>query len=137
MRYFWSFFSGTLFAIGLGISGMLNPYKVMNFLDVFGNWDPSLIFVMAGGFLVFLLTFLISKKYLQRPLCADEYALPKKRRFDWKLVFGAFLFGTGWALAGICPGPAIANLATVSAPVLSFVAAMVAGLFTVRFFEKG
>ena len=106
---FMAFLSALLFAAGLALSGMTNPAKVINFLDVTGSWDPSLLYVMAGAVGVNLLLF---RFILRRPipLCETEWHLPRKRDIDTKLVGGAVLFGVGWGLAGVCPGPIFTTL---------------------------
>jgi uncharacterized membrane protein YedE/YeeE len=119
------FLSGLLFAVGLGVSGMTDPRKVLGFLDVFGRWDASLALVMAGAIAVHL-PFL---RFVQRtPILDDDgCAVPSGRLADPPLVVGSALFGVGWGLAGYCPGPALVSATTLSAPVLVFVASMVAG----------
>ncbi len=122
-----SFFAlGALFAIGLGISGMTQPTKVIGFLDVAGHWDPALMFVMGGAVVV---TFLGYRWVLRRPLplLAGRFDIPTRSDIDASLLGGAALFGIGWGLAGFCPGPAIVALAGGSLDVLMFVAAMFVG----------
>lgn len=124
-------FSGALFGVGLVVSGMANPEKVLGFLDVTGDWDPTLAFVMGGALLV---TFPAFRLILgrPRPVLADGFDLPKKAAVDARLVGGSALFGVGWGLSGFCPGPAVVALvpalASGIAPVLVFFAAMVAGM---------
>ena len=120
--------AGLLFGIGLILSGMGNPAKVQNFLDVFGHWDPSLAFVMAGAIAVAVLPFAWAKRHTRTPLGA-ELQLPQAKQIDRPLVLGAALFGVGWGLAGFCPGPALMNLSTGSTDVLIFVLAMLAGMW--------
>jgi hypothetical protein len=129
-----SFFSGLLFAIGLAISGMTNPDKVKGFLDIFGNWDYSLAFVMLGavGFNYFSFKYLKSKK----PICADEHFLPQKTKVDRGLVVGSALFGIGWGLIGICPGPAIVNIVTLNSSIIIFIVAMLSGMGVYKIFGK-
>ncbi len=120
-------FAGALFGLGLAVSGMINPQKVIGFLDFAGDWDPTLMLVMGGALLVTIPAFrLILKR--PRPLLADGFALPTKSALDVRLLGGATLFGVGWGLSGFCPGPAVAALATGLMPVFAFVAAMVAGM---------
>jgi hypothetical protein len=120
-------FAGALFGLGLAVSGMINPQKVIGFLDFAGDWDPTLMLVMGGALLVTIPAFrLILKR--PRPLLADGFALPTKSALDARLLGGATLFGVGWGLSGFCPGPAVAALATGLMPVFAFVAAMVAGM---------
>jgi uncharacterized membrane protein YedE/YeeE len=106
---------------------MVNPARVLDFLDFAGSWDPTLIFVMAGGLAVTTIGYkLIFRR--SSPVVDDKFHLPTQRQIDLPLVGGAALFGVGWGLAGICPGPAFADLATLEPKVLLFVAAMLAGM---------
>ena len=123
-----SFLSGTVFAIGLGISGMTRPIKVIGFLDFFGNWDASLAFVMIGAIAVYFVAYRWSRK-MASPLLAAEFSLPTRNDLDARLIIGAAIFGAGWGLGGFCPGPAITSLAAGAAPVAVFVAAMAAGIY--------
>lgn len=120
--------AGLLFGAGLALGGMTNPAKVVAFLDVSGRWDPSLAFVMGSALLVTFPVFAWVRR-AGRPLLAERFQLPTKRDLDPQLLAGAALFGIGWGIAGLCPGPAIANLAAGSPEVLLFVAAMVAGMW--------
>jgi uncharacterized membrane protein YedE/YeeE len=124
MAHLSAFGAGLLFGIGLWLSGMANPKKVLDFLDVTGNWDPSLLLVMGGAVAVTLLFFgkIIKKKGL-----AFE-----KTKVDLPLVLGAAVFGIGWGIGGYCPGPAVTALASLSTSVFVFVAAMIAGGFLAR-----
>ena len=120
-------FSGALFGVGLVVSGMADPRKVIGFLDFAGDWDPTLALVMGGALLVTLPAFrLILKR--PRPVLADGFSLPTKSAVDRRLVGGSVLFGIGWGLSGFCPGPAVAALSTGLTPVLAFVASMMAGM---------
>ncbi len=123
--------SGLLFALGLGLSGMTNPAKVLNFLDVFGAWDPSLAFVMAGAIAVYLPVYRLLKGR-SRPLLADRFHWPTKSDIDRDLVVGSILFGIGWGIAGLCPGPAVVSLATGEGPILAFGVAMLLGMLAQR-----
>jgi uncharacterized protein len=123
-----SFVSGIVFALGLGISGMTRPIKVIGFLDFFGSWDPSLAFVMIGAIGVYFLAYRWSLK-LTSPVLAAKFSLPTRSDLDWRLVTGAAIFGAGWGLGGFCPGPAIVSLASGAAPVMVFVAAMAFGIY--------
>jgi uncharacterized protein len=118
--------SGTLFGAGLTFSGMANPAKVLGFLDIAGAWDPTLAFVMAGALLVTAPAF---RWVLTRraPWFGSRFALPTKTDLEPRLVIGAALFGIGWGVAGLCPGPAITDLVAGHASIVFFVAAMIAG----------
>ncbi|MFQ4138223.1 DUF6691 family protein [Nodosilinea sp. PGN35] len=118
--------AGLLFGLGLGVSQMIDPQRVIGFLDLFGNWDPTLAFVMGGAVLVTLISF---RFILRRPhpVLNGKFYLPTRRDIDRPLVLGAALFGIGWGLGGYCPGPAIAALGLGSANPLLFVVAMIAG----------
>lgn len=125
------FFSGLLFAIGLGVAEMTRPEKVLGFLDVFGNWDPSLAFVMGGAIMVYTIALQIAKR-LQKPTFALTFRIPTRRDLDVPLLAGAATFGVGWGLAGFCPGPALVGAAATLTPALLFVPAMIAGVFLHR-----
>jgi uncharacterized membrane protein YedE/YeeE len=120
-------FAGTLFGLGLTISGMVNPAKIIGFLDFAGEWDPTLGFVMGGALLVAIPAF---RPILRRPrpVLSDEFDLPTKKDVDFRLLAGSAIFGIGWGLAGLCPGPAVTALVSGLAPVFAFVAAMVTGM---------
>jgi uncharacterized protein len=130
MSLVFSLLAGIIFGAGLTLSDMVNPARVLNFLDVTGSWDPTLIFVMAGGLAVTTLGY---KLIFQNssPLIDDRFHLPTQRQIDLPLVSGAALFGVGWGLAGICPGPALADLMTLEPKALIFVAAMLVGMIAV------
>jgi uncharacterized membrane protein YedE/YeeE len=136
LRTFVALFAGTLFGLGLAVSGMMNPRKVIGFLDVAGAWDPTLAFVMGGALLVTVPAFrLILGR--GRPILADGFSLPTSSALDARLLGGAALFGVGWGLSGFCPGPAVAALVTGLTPVFAFVAAMLAGMVLYAWlFEK-
>jgi len=123
-----AFAAGLLFALGLGIGGMTQPAKVIGFLDVAGDWDPSLAFVMGGALLVYAI---VARLALSRPapFLEAKFFVPTRRDIDRPLVVGATLFGAGWGLAGYCPGPALVSLASGRAPVLVFVVAMLLGMW--------
>lgn len=122
---------GLLFGAGLSVSGMINPAKVLNFLDVAGTWDASLVFVMAGAVAVTAAGYRIVFGR-DRPLFEGRFALPAAKDIDAKLLAGAAVFGVGWGLAGYCPGPALAGLAFGRTETMTFVAALVAGLIAGR-----
>ncbi len=127
LRMLVALFSGALFGLGLAVSGMVDPAKVIGFLDVAGDWDPTLAFVMGGALLVAIPAFrLILRR--PHPVLADDFALPTRKDVDARLLGGAALFGVGWGLAGFCPGPSVTALATGLTPVFAFVAAMIAGM---------
>lgn len=122
-----AFACGLLFALGLGVSGMTQPARVLAFLDVAGDWDPTLALVMGGAVLVGGLAFpLVLRR--RRPVLGDHFDLPARTAIDVPLLAGAALFGAGWGLSGYCPGPALVSLVTLSPAVLVFTAAMATGL---------
>ena len=119
--------AGTLFGAGLTFAGMTDPQRVRGFLDVFGQWDPTLAFVMGGAVLVMALAWRL-RRLMGHPLFAEKFVLPDRSDLDPPLIVGAALFGIGWGLAGLCPGPAIASLALAPAAAVPFVAAMLVGM---------
>ena len=126
-----AFLCGLIFGTGLVLSGMTDTAKVLGFLDVLaipkGGWDPTLAIVMAAALIVSIPGFALARRR-GRPVLADAAAWPSRTEIDRPLIAGAVLFGAGWGLVGLCPGPAITNLVTLSPPVLLFVAAMMAGM---------
>lgn len=121
------FVVGLVFGLGLVVSQMVNPAKVIGFLDLFGNWDPSLALVMGGALLVTAVGYrLVWRK--PRPVFEARFQVPAKREIDSRLAAGAVLFGIGWGLVGLCPGPAIAALTIGGAKALGFLAAMAVGM---------
>lgn len=118
--------AGALFGLGLAVSGMTDPDKVLNFLDLAGHWDPSLALVMAGALLVSVPGYAWVRRRAASA-CGDPLQLPTATRIDARLVGGSALFGIGWGIAGLCPGPALANLAHGAPEAFAFVAAMLAG----------
>ena len=132
MRAFASLVAGLLFGTGLILSGMTNPAKVQNFLDVAGAWDPSLALVMGGAVAVATVGFGLLRRAADAPLFAARFGWPTRTDLDAPLVAGAAIFGIGWGLGGLCPGPALAALPTGRAGVLAFVAAMLAGFVAAR-----
>jgi len=118
---------GFIFGLGLLISGMVDPAKVLGFLDIFGAWDPSLAVVMAAALVVSGIGYALARR-LGRPLLAPRSAWPDRTDIDGPLAIGSLLFGIGWGLVGLCPGPALTDLATLAPPVIAFVAAMGAGI---------
>jgi uncharacterized membrane protein YedE/YeeE len=130
-----AFIVGLIFGIGLIVAGMTNPAKVQGFLDLAGNWDPSLAFVMGGAILVGLLAFRFAGKR-ERSLLGEAMRLPTTTRIDRRLLLGSLAFGAGWGLGGFCPGPALASLATGSAKPLIFTGAMLAGMLAFEILER-
>lgn len=129
-------FSGILFGIGLALSQMTDPNKVLNFLDVAGNWDPSLIFVMLGALAVTFVSFRFILKR-QAPLLDRQFYLSAKKEIDKPLIFGAVIFGMGWGIAGYCPGPAVAGLGLGNPEALILIVTIYLGFIAHRFcFER-
>ena len=130
-----SLLSGIIFGVGLTISGMVNPQKVLGFLNIFDAWDPSLIFVMVGAIIIFApLHFIFKKK--SRPILAKIFISIQNKNIDKKLLIGSGLFGVGWGLAGLCPGPAIASISFLNPSSLIFVLFMFVGFFIANRIEK-
>lgn len=122
-----AFISGLVFGIGLLISGMANPAKVLGFLDVAGKWDPSLALVMLGAIIIGLPAFYLAKRK-KVAFCGEAINLPTANNIDKKLILGSFAFGIGWGLVGFCPGPALVALGTGSIKAIVFTLAMIAGM---------
>ena len=123
--------AGLLFGLGLIVSMMVNPAKVLAFLDIAGAWDPSLAFVMGGALTVTLVGYRLVLRR-PKPWLADSFALPTRRQIDRRLVAGAALFGIGWGMAGFCPGPAIVATVLLPETAIAFVAAMIVGMIAAR-----
>jgi len=121
-----AFVAGVLFAVGLAISGMTQPAKVIGFLDFFHDWDPSLVFVMGGAVVVYFIAFRFLRG--EAPLFASRFTLPTKTEIDRRLLIGSSLFGAGWGLSGYCPGPAITSIGSASSAAAVFCVAMVGGM---------
>jgi hypothetical protein len=121
--------SGLLFGLGLTLSQMINPSKVIGFLDIFGDWDPSLAFVMATAIPVTALGYAVARR-CRSPFCAAAFSPPTRANVDRRLAAGAVLFGVGWGLVGYCPGPALAALGLGNPAIVLFVGAMVIGMGT-------
>ncbi|MFN3362370.1 MAG: DUF6691 family protein [Allorhizobium sp.] len=119
--------SGAIFGIGLSLSGMLDPVRVRGFLDVAGDWDPSLAFVLGGAVAVAMAGMFVRSR-LRNPTFDDAFHLPATMPIDTRLILGSAIFGIGWGLAGLCPGPALAALSLGLAPVALFVVAMLVGM---------
>ena len=122
---------GSIFGAGLAVSGMFNPSKVVGFLDVFGDWDPSLAFVMGGGVMVNAIghRFVMKRK---APIQCATFSMPTSTKFDKPLVIGSIIFGVGWVLAGLCPGPVVASLLLNGQAILPFFGLMIVGLLVGR-----
>ncbi|MDB5944155.1 MAG: hypothetical protein JWQ13_3721 [Ramlibacter sp.] len=135
MYVFTSLLAGLVFGLGLIVSGMANPAKVLGFLDLAGRWDPSLGLVMAGAIGVGIISFAVAKRRMQSFLGA-EMKLPKARDVDRRLVGGGLLFGIGWGVAGFCPGPALVALGMGETKAIVFVVAMVAGMGIFELLER-
>jgi uncharacterized protein len=119
--------SGVLFGLGLTVSQMINPVKVIGFLDVFGDWDPSLAFVMATAIPVAAAGYAVARR-CRSPLCASAFTPPTQAKIDSRLTLGAVLFGVGWGLVGYCPGPALAGLGLGNPATMLFVFSMLVGM---------
>jgi len=129
------FIVGLLFGLGLILSGMTDPGKVLGFLDLFGAWDPSLAFVMGGAILVGLFAFSLAKKRATNFL-GTALHLPKSNQIDSRLVIGSLIFGAGWGLAGFCPGPGLVSMASGNFKGTVFVLAMIAGMIVFEVVER-
>ena len=133
-RYLPPLASGTLFGAGLALGGMTDPARVRGFLDIAGEWDPTLAFVMGGAVLVMAVVWRIQQG-MARPLFAPSFSLPDRSDLTGRLIGGSALFGIGWGVAGLCPGPAVAALVIQPVSAAIFVAAMLAGMLLVRLAE--
>lgn len=127
-----AFFAGLLFALGLALSGMTNPHKVQAFLDITGNWDPSLMFVMVGAISVYGIGYRLVRAKRGSPVLSREWHVPPRGEITPALIAGALIFGMGWGLAGYCPGPALVSVGALKSSALIFVAAMLAGMLAFR-----
>ena len=121
-------FCGTIFGIGLVISQMINPAKVLGFLNVFGEWDPSLALVMVGALIISSPLFHLFKNK-EKPIFSTSFSISENKEIDKRLIFGSILFGAGWGLAGLCPGPAISSIALLNISSGTFVFSMFIGFF--------
>lgn len=135
MRKLTALIAGLLFGLGLYLSGMTNPAKVLAFLDIAGNWDPSLALVMAGALVPSSVAFFVAKRR-RTSLLGAPMQIPTLKVIDRRLVLGSLLFGAGWALAGLCPGPAVALLLSGSWQPIAFTLAMVVGMLIHARFES-
>lgn len=135
MKLFATYPVGVIFGLGISLSGMANPAKVLNFFDIAGTWDPSLIFVMGGA----LITTFVGYKLvfgLSAPVFGSDFKVPTSRRIDAKLVGGSALFGLGWGIAGFCPGGALPALGTGRSEVFVFTAALIAGIVLAKILQS-
>jgi len=135
MRLLGSYLVGVIFGLGIMISGMINPAKVLNFFDLAGSWDPSLAFVMGGALAVTIPGY----RYIlgrSAPVLSDVFHLPTRRDIDLRLVGGAAVFGVGWGIAGFCPGGSLPALGTGRLDVFIFAAAMIAGILIAKFIQS-
>ncbi len=135
MTKFSSLLSGIVFGLGLTISGMVNPEKVLGFLNIFDAWDPSLMFVMFGAILIFSPLHYIFKRK-SRPILAKNFFVPSTTNIDKNLIIGAIMFGAGWGLVGLCPGPAISSIAFLNISVYIFVLFMFLGFYLGNFTQS-
>ena len=134
MFVFTALLAGLVFGVGLLLSGMANPAKVLGFLDLSGQWDPSLALVMGGAVAIAAVVFALTRKR-KTALLGTELKLPTARHIDQRLIIGSLVFGAGWGIAGFCPGPALVVLAMGEAKALVFVLAMLAGMGFFALFE--
>ncbi|AJY53045.1 MULTISPECIES: DUF6691 family protein [unclassified Halomonas] len=134
MKTLMGYLAGLLFGLGLAIGGMTDPTRVLNFLDVFGDWDPTLMFVLGGAVTT---TFIGYRLVLRRsqPLFAQAFQLPTRRDLDGRLMGGAVLFGIGWGLSGYCPGPAFASFAGLTMPLMAMLLSMIGGWWLAKRFS--
>ena len=134
MKNILAFISGSIFGLGLTISSMTNPDKVLGFLDLFNNWDPSLAFVMGGAIIITApMLFVLTKN--KNLILSKEIHLPTNKEVDKKLIIGSLIFGAGWGLVGLCPGPAISSLALLEVPSIIFVIFMFIGFYCSKFIK--
>ncbi|WP_417255877.1 DUF6691 family protein [Celeribacter halophilus] len=136
MKLILTYVTGLIFGLGISMSGMANPAKVLNFFDFFGIWDPSLIFVMGGAVVVSFIGYRVLFKRFETPVFAPKFIVPSSRVIDAKLVGGSLVFGVGWGIAGFCPGGALPALGAFNASVWLFFAALVAGILLAKFLMK-
>ena len=134
MKNILALISGSIFGLGLTISSMTNPDKVLGFLDLFNNWDPSLAFVMGGAIIITApMLFVLTKN--KNLILTKEIHLPTNKEIDKKLIIGSLIFGAGWGLVGLCPGPAISSLALIEVPSIIFVIFMFIGFYCSKFIK--
>lgn len=135
MNHLVAFIAALIFGIGLGVSGMTLPSRVIGFLDVTGDWDPSLALVMLGAVTVYAVSYRFIMKR-SRPVLAEKFQIPTRRDIDWKLLLGSAIFGIGWGLGGFCPGPALVGVVSAKPAVVVFVISMIAGMYLYGFFDR-
>ena len=134
MKNILALISGSIFGLGLTISNMTNPDKVLGFLDLFNNWDPSLAFVMGGAIIITApMLFVLTKN--KNLILSKEIHVPTNKEIDKKLIIGSLIFGAGWGLVGLCPGPAISSLALIEVPSIIFVIFMFIGFYCSKFIK--
>jgi uncharacterized protein len=131
MKAFFGYIAGLLFGVGLGLGGMTDPARVLGFLDIFGAWDPTLLFVLGGAVITTFIGYRVVLRQA-KPLWGNSFRLPTRHDLDGKLVVGAALFGVGWGLSGYCPGPAFASISNPSYPLIAMLLAMIAGWWVAR-----
>ena len=135
MRLILTYIVGLIFGLGITLSGMINPAKVLNFFDIAGTWDPSLIFVMVGALAITLVGYrLVFGR--GTPIFAQKFHLPTRQDVDGRLIGGAAVFGVGWGIAGFCPGGALPAIGTLQSDVLIFIASLVGGILIARGFQQ-
>ncbi|MFO8047166.1 MAG: DUF6691 family protein [Halomonas sp.] len=131
MKTLMGYIAGLLFGLGLGISGMTDPARVLGFLDLFGAWDPTLMFVLGGAVVTNFIGYrLVFKR--PNPIYGEVFQLPTRQDLDVRLIGGSALFGIGWGLSGYCPGPAFASIAGLTLPLAAMLLAMVVGWFLAK-----
>lgn len=128
-----SLIAGLLFGFGMVLSGMVNPDKVIGFLDIAGQWDMSLLFVMGGALAVFMPSYFLLIKPRKQPIAAPSFSLSSIKEVDASLVSGAAIFGAGWGILGVCPGPALASITTGDISILLFITSMFIGFGVVNY----
>jgi uncharacterized protein len=136
MKNFAALFCGMVFGLGIAVSGMANPAKVLNFFDIAGTWDPSLAFVMGGALVTAFIGYKIVFARRPAPVFEEEYSMPNKTQIDLPLIGGSALFGVGWGIAGFCPGGAIPAMGFGGVETLTFLAAMCVGIVGARWLKS-
>ncbi|HAQ45958.1 MAG TPA: permease [Rhodobacter sp.] len=132
LKYISSAIAGGVFGFGIAISGMANPAKVLNFFDIFGTWDPSLVFVMGGAMITALIGYRLVFGVQKRPLFEVSFSLPSAKQIDRRLILGSIVFGIGWGIAGFCPGGAIPTFGLGHSESYIFIASLVVGILVAR-----